>query len=102
MGYVDDDYAKDIDFRRPMIDCVFMFVGGPICQKSTLQDTVAQFTTEAEYMALETIKQQFGLDDWLESQVSSKTKWCCIVIVECNLLGEESSMSSISRKNKSY
>ena len=51
VGYVDADYAGDLDDRRSMTDYVFTLGGGPICWKSTLQSTVALSTTEAEYMA---------------------------------------------------
>lgn len=36
MGYVDADYAEDLDSRRSMTGYVFMFAGGSICWKSTL------------------------------------------------------------------
>ena len=51
-GYVDSDYAGDLDFRKSTIGYVFRFDGGPICWKSTLQDVVALSTTEAKYMAM--------------------------------------------------
>ena len=52
MGYVDSDYAGDLDSRKSMTGYVFMFAGGPICWKSTLQDVVALSTIEAKYMAM--------------------------------------------------
>ena len=52
VGYVDSNYAGDIDSRKSMTCYVFRFAGGPICWKSTLQDVVALSTTEAEYMAM--------------------------------------------------
>ena len=52
MGYVDVDYAGDLDFRSSKIGFVFMFFGGPICWKSTLQDTVALSTTKAKYIVV--------------------------------------------------
>ena len=51
VGYVDADYAGDLDDRTSMTGYVFTVAGGPICWKSTLQSTVALSTTEAEYMA---------------------------------------------------
>ncbi|KAK3040178.1 hypothetical protein RJ639_028428 [Escallonia herrerae] len=51
-GFVDSDYAGDLDFRRSTTGYVFTFYGGPICWKSVLQSTTALSTTEAEYMAL--------------------------------------------------
>ena len=50
-GYVDADFAGDIDNRRSTTGYVFTLAGGPVSWKSTLQATVALSTTEAEYMA---------------------------------------------------
>jgi hypothetical protein len=51
VGYVDADYAGDLDDRRSTTGYVFILAGGPICWKSMIQSTVAMSTTEAEYMA---------------------------------------------------
>ncbi|KAE8669591.1 hypothetical protein F3Y22_tig00112230pilonHSYRG00138 [Hibiscus syriacus] len=51
VGYVDSDYAGDLDNRRSTTGYVFTLGGGPICWKSTVQSVVALSTTEAEYMA---------------------------------------------------
>jgi hypothetical protein len=51
VGYVDADYAGDLDDRRSTTGYVFTLTGGPICWKSMIQSTVAMSTTEAEYMA---------------------------------------------------
>uniref|UniRef100_A0A2N9GFK1 CCHC-type domain-containing protein n=1 Tax=Fagus sylvatica TaxID=28930 RepID=A0A2N9GFK1_FAGSY len=52
VGYVDADYACEVDDRRSTTGYVFTLSGGPICWKSTLQSIVAMSTTEAEYMAV--------------------------------------------------
>lgn len=52
VGYVDFDYAGDLDKRRSTTGYVFTMAGGPVCWRSTLQSTVALSTTEAEYMAV--------------------------------------------------
>uniref|UniRef100_A0A2N9FA36 CCHC-type domain-containing protein n=1 Tax=Fagus sylvatica TaxID=28930 RepID=A0A2N9FA36_FAGSY len=52
VGYVDADYAGEVDDRRSTTGFVFTLSGGPICWKSTLQSIVAMSTTEAEYMAV--------------------------------------------------
>ena len=52
VGYVDSDYAGDLDSRKYTTCYVFRFVGGPICWKSTLQDVVALSIIDAEYMAM--------------------------------------------------
>ncbi|KAE8684070.1 hypothetical protein F3Y22_tig00111154pilonHSYRG00007 [Hibiscus syriacus] len=51
VGYVDSDYAGDLDNRRSTTGYVFTLGGGPICWKSIVQSIVALSTTEAEYMA---------------------------------------------------
>lgn len=51
VGYVDSDYASDLDKRRSTTGYVFTLAGGPISWKAMLQPTVALSTTEAEYMA---------------------------------------------------
>ncbi|KAE8721370.1 hypothetical protein F3Y22_tig00016115pilonHSYRG00011 [Hibiscus syriacus] len=51
VGYVDSDYAGDLDNRRSTTGYVFTLGGGPICWKSIVQSVVALSTTETEYMA---------------------------------------------------
>ena len=52
VGYVDADYAGDMDSRRSTTGYVFTLCGGPICWRSTVQSLVALSTTESEYMAV--------------------------------------------------
>ncbi|KAE8692180.1 putative ROP-interactive CRIB motif-containing protein 6 [Hibiscus syriacus] len=52
VGYVDSDYAGDLDKRRSTIGYLFTLAKAPVSWKSTLQSTVALSTTEAEYMAV--------------------------------------------------
>lgn len=51
-GFVDSDYAGDLDRRRSTTGYVFSIHGAPVSWRSMLQATVALSTTEAEYMAL--------------------------------------------------
>ena len=51
-GYVDADYAGDLDDRRSTTCYVFTLGGGPICWKSMIQSLVALSTIESEYMAI--------------------------------------------------
>ncbi|CAL2228538.1 unnamed protein product [Prunus armeniaca] len=51
-GYVDSDYARDLDKRRSTTGYVFMCGGGPISWRTVLQSISALSTIEAEYMAL--------------------------------------------------
>ena len=52
MGYVDADYAKDLDDRRSTTSYVFTLIGEPICWKSMIQSTIVMSMTEVEYMAV--------------------------------------------------
>ena len=51
-GYVDADYAGDLNDRRSTTGYVFTLAGGPICWRSMIQSLVALSTTESEYMAV--------------------------------------------------
>jgi hypothetical protein len=52
VGYVDFDYAGDLDTRRSLIGYVFTIGGCVVSWKARLQATVALSTTEAEYMVV--------------------------------------------------
>jgi hypothetical protein len=49
-GYVDADYAGELDSRRSTTGYVFILAGGAISWSSRLQVLVAVSTVEAEYM----------------------------------------------------
>ena len=67
-GYVDADYAGDLDQRRSITGYVFAVAGCTISWKAELQDTVALSTTEAEYMAaVEASKEAL----WLQGLVAT-------------------------------
>ncbi|KAG8473076.1 hypothetical protein CXB51_035013 [Gossypium anomalum] len=52
IGYVNADFAGDLDRRRSLTDYVFTIGGCAISWKATLQTTVTLSTTEAEYMVI--------------------------------------------------
>ncbi|CAL8992131.1 unnamed protein product, partial [Prunus brigantina] len=67
VGYVDSNYAGDLDKRRSTTGFVFTIAGGPVSWRSILQSTVALSTTEAEYMAVtEAIKEAIWLQGLLD------------------------------------
>lgn len=67
VGYVDSDYAGDLDKRRSLTGYVFTLSGSVISWKATLQSVVSLSTTEAEYMAItEAVKEAI----WLQGLVS--------------------------------
>jgi hypothetical protein len=64
VGYVDSDYAADLDKRRSLTGYVFTVGGCTVSWKATLQDVPAQSTTEVEYMAInEACKEAVWLKD---------------------------------------
>jgi hypothetical protein len=66
-GYVDSDYAGDLDKRRSTTGYVFTLSQAPISWRCTLQSTVALSTTEAEYMAMtEAMKEAIWLQGLLD------------------------------------
>lgn len=51
-GYMDSDYAGDLDKRRSLTGYVFSLFGNTISWKATLQHIVTLSTTEVEYIAV--------------------------------------------------
>jgi len=51
-GYVDADFAGNVDTRKSLTGYVFTFFGIAISWKANQQSVVALSTTEVEYMAL--------------------------------------------------
>jgi hypothetical protein len=51
-GYVDSDFAGDLDKRRSTSGYVFTLAGGAISWMSKLQNIVSLSTTEAEYVVV--------------------------------------------------
>ncbi|XP_052291667.1 uncharacterized mitochondrial protein AtMg00810-like [Citrus sinensis] len=83
IGYVDSDYAGDLDKRRSTTGYVFTFAGGPISWKSTLQSIIGLSTTEAEYMAItEVVKEAIWLQGLLENLGFARSTLMCIVTVK--------------------
>ncbi|KAF2322037.1 hypothetical protein GH714_005933 [Hevea brasiliensis] len=64
IGYVDSDFAGDLDKRKSLTSYLFTLSGSAINWKATLQTTVALSTTEAECIALaEVVKEVLWLQD---------------------------------------
>jgi hypothetical protein len=59
VGYVDSDFAADLDNRRSLTGYVFTVVDCAVSWRATLQLVVAQSTTEAEYMAIVEVCKEF-------------------------------------------
>ena len=80
VGYVDSDYAGDLDKRRSLTSYVFTIGGCAVSWEASLQATVALSTTEAEYMAIsETCKEAIwlrGLYNELCGDKSCTTIFC--------------------------
>ncbi|KAG8501467.1 hypothetical protein CXB51_003773 [Gossypium anomalum] len=80
IGYVDTDFAGDLDRRKSLTGYVFTIGGCAISWKATLQTTVALSTTEAEYMAItEACKEAIwlkGLFSELNEDLQISTVFC--------------------------
>jgi len=51
VGYVDLNYADDLDQRRSLLGYIFTLYNSAISWKATLQSIVALSTIEAEYIS---------------------------------------------------
>ncbi|KAG8492453.1 hypothetical protein CXB51_009584 [Gossypium anomalum] len=80
IGYVDTDFARDLDRRRFLTGYIFTIGGCAISWKATLQTTVALSTTEAEYMEItEACKEAIwlkGLFSELNEDLQISTVFC--------------------------
>ncbi|KAG8481971.1 hypothetical protein CXB51_026890 [Gossypium anomalum] len=80
IGYVDADFAGDLDRRRSLTGYVFTIRGCAISWKATLQITVALSTTEVKYMAItEACKEAIwlkGLFSELNEDLQISTIFC--------------------------
>jgi hypothetical protein len=66
-GYCDADYAGDLISAKSTSGYLFILANGPISWKSKLQSIIAQSTTEAEYIAINTaIKEAVFIKQLLE------------------------------------
>jgi len=80
-GFVDSDYAGDLDKRRSTTGYVFTCGGGPVSWRSMLQKVSALSTTEAEYMALtEAAKEAI----WLKGLASDLGLQQAFVTIQCD------------------
>ncbi|KAF5946046.1 hypothetical protein HYC85_016274 [Camellia sinensis] len=67
VGYVDSDYAGDLDKRQSTTGYVFTLAKGSVSWRSALQSTVGLSITEAEYMAVtEAFKEAIRLHGLIE------------------------------------
>ena len=94
LGFVDSDYAGNLDKRRSLTGYVFMLCGNAISWKASLQSIVALSTTEAEYIAItEVVKEAL----WVKGLVNELGMVQDCISVMCD------SQSAIHlSKNKTY
>ena len=62
VGYVDADYAGEVDDRRSTTSYVFTLSGRPICWKSTLQSIIAVAEAAKEALWLKGLVKELGLN----------------------------------------
>jgi len=80
-GYVDSDYAGDLDRRRSLTCYLFILRGCAVSWKATLQATVALSTTEAEYMAIsEAVKEAI----WVRQLVGELVQEEQEIVIYCD------------------
>ncbi|RVX00023.1 Retrovirus-related Pol polyprotein from transposon TNT 1-94 [Vitis vinifera] len=80
-GFVDADYAGNIDTRKSLTGYVFTLFGGAVSWKANLQSVVALSTTEAEYMAMtEAVKEAI----WLKGITEELAMYRGKVVVYCD------------------
>ncbi|XP_073022735.1 secreted RxLR effector protein 161-like [Primulina eburnea] len=81
VGYVDSDYAGNIDTRKSLSGFIFTMYGTAVSWKANSQSVVAFSTTESEYIALsEGIKEAL----WLKGIVSELGVKQDKVVVHCD------------------
>lgn len=83
-GFVDADFAKDLDKGRSITGYAFMVLGSLVSWKASLQHVVALSTTESEYIALtEGVKEAI----WLKGFVSELGIDNVQAVVHCDSQG---------------
>jgi hypothetical protein len=92
-GWVDADFAADLDTRRSHTGYVIMMNGGPISWKSVKQKSVSLSTAESEWYAaseagkeilyLRIIMREFGHTDTREHFVDQLVKDRIVKLVQC-------------------
>jgi hypothetical protein len=83
-GFSDADWAANVDNRRSCTGYVFYLNNGPVSWLSKLQRTVAQSSTESEYMALATASNEAV---WLKSLLNSLGVNCSSVPLKGDNIG---------------
>ena len=102
IGYCDSDYAGDLDARKSTSGNAFTLGGIAVSWQSSLQDVVAMYTTEAEYIA---IAESFKEAKWLKGLVGELCPEMSLVRIHsdsdrCHSLGKES--KHFSSKNQAH
>jgi hypothetical protein len=64
-GWVDSDWAADLDSRRSHTGYILMLTGGAVSWKSRRQDCVSLSTSEAEYVAASQCRQEVVYLRWI-------------------------------------
>jgi ATP-binding cassette subfamily B (MDR/TAP) protein 1 len=88
-GYVDSDFAGDLEKRKSITGYVFIIAGGAVSWVSKLHTVVALSTTEAEYMeATQACKEAIWMKKLMDELGHKQEKICIVIIrVPCILQG---------------
>nr|GEW71301.1 retrovirus-related Pol polyprotein from transposon TNT 1-94 [Tanacetum cinerariifolium] len=93
VGYVDSDYAGDLDARKSLSSYIFSHCGSAICWYSSLQAITALSTTEAEYISFtEGVKEV----TWLRGMVNEFGLHQEVLVVYC----DNRSVVHLTKNNK--
>ena len=80
-GFVNSDYAGDLDKRRFALGYVFILTSGSVSWRSMLQVTSALSTTETEYTAITKVPKEAM---WLKGLVSKLDLKQDIILLRCD------------------
>ena len=79
-GYVDSDFAGDVDSQKSTIGYVFTLKSGTLSWVSRLQKVVALSTTEAEYVAaIETCSKLIWLKAFMKEFGKKQVSHCTVI-----------------------
>ncbi|GJT19276.1 hypothetical protein Tco_0877982 [Tanacetum coccineum] len=93
VGYVDSDYAGDLDARKSLSSYIFSHCGSAIIWYSSLQAITALSTTEAEYISsIEGVKEAI----WLRGMVNEFGLPQEVLVVYC----DNQSVVHLTKNNK--
>lgn len=94
VGYVDEDFATDLDRKRSLTRYLFIVHGSVLSWKASLQHVVALTTTESEYIATTEAVEKDKLLHGLTVELKIKQdSMCALWQSKCDIFRKESNIS---------